>query len=208
MPAANAAELKSIAREAETAVSEIEDDGLKRIAFARFIDRALKSSGAAAHEPPDDPLLSEIEDMQVRELGDAAPDFWHSAGREELREAVCSYLQIEPAQFDRLVDMNGAAPSLRIGESDCRGEPADAIRKLALLLVGVRAAVGLPTNVRDVRAAAEPLVDCSGLPLDLIFESDPGLAVLGEPDSQPRRLRLRAGGKARVRRAAAEIVAR
>ena len=146
MPVATT-DLKAIAATATEAVADMEDGTLKEIAFARLLDHLLADSSLSASS------FNDYGDYTFRDPDKAIADLWPRRTEQQRADAVAHYFTIEPEQAVAVFDLSGDDPVVRRAET--LSSP-----QLALMALGVRAALGLDSNIADLRKVGA----CSGSP--------------------------------------------
>lgn len=186
MPVATA-DLKAIAATATEAVADMEDGTLKEIAFARLLDHLLADSSP--------PVLSfnDYGDYTFRDPDKAIADLWPRRTEQQRADAVAHYFTIEPEQAVAVFDLSGGDPAVRCAET--LSSP-----QLALVVLGVRTALGLDSNTADLCQVGL----CSGSSTaENAFSSlaDVGeIALLVQNDDEDCVVRLRHRGRERAER--------
>ena len=186
-------ELVQVAREAVADFKE-DDADLRRIAFERILDHMLVSA-------PDDASAS----------NGAAEDDWPPRTKSRRAGLVGLYFEIDPERAAELFDLSGQIPKLRLTSNQVPKDTVRAIRAIALLVAGTRAAVGLETTVEDIvemATAHRPMIpmDDRGLTsVPKVLEQMDEVAVLGEPGRANRIVRLKARGVEAAKECAAAL---
>lgn len=184
-------ELVAQARDAASVLGE-EDKELRRIAFERVLDHLLGNGNGPTQAEPARKLVDEPIDAVL--------------GTEQQRvDAAARYFDIDPERVRELFDLNGDEPLLVLPPDKLPREKAVAVCEIALLIGGVRTAVGLATGTSHIRQAAsdyEKLDDNFMTTLDAMDK----VAVLGKPGSRNRLVRMRAIGAEAARPLAQRLV--
>lgn len=146
-----AADLKTAIALANEAVADVEDATLKEIAYGTVLEHLLEHPPIDVME--DDPVDSSNNVPQgslFDEYADEEWDGWPFRSEQDRADAVAAYFSIEPEQTADLFDLKSEEPAVRLPwaevPSDCRA----AARKVALLVVGLRAALGLDATANHV----------------------------------------------------------
>lgn len=189
-------QMKELVQVAREAVADFEegDAELRKIAFERILDHML--AGA-----PDDTSAS----------NGAAEDDWPPRTKSRRAGLVGLYLGIDPERAAELFDLSGQIPKLRLTSNQVPNDTIRAIRTIALLVAGARAAVGLETTVEDIVELAtvhRPMIstDDRGLiSVPKFLEQMDEVAVLGEPGRANRIVRLKASGVEAAKECAAAL---
>ena len=184
-------ELVAQARDAASVLGE-EDRELRSIAFERVLDHLLGNGGGtragAATKPADDPIDGVLATEQQRV------------------DAAARYFDIDPDGVRELFDLSGEEPLLVLPSGKLPRGKAEAVREIALLIGGVRTAVGLPTGTSHIRQAASDYKKLDDNFMTTLGELDK-IAVLGKPGSRNRLVRMRVIGAEAARPLAQRLVA-
>lgn len=192
-------ELVAQARDAVSVLGE-EDRELRRIAFERVLDHLLGNGNGgngvapqpgpteAASEPDDDPIDGVLATEQQRV------------------DAAARYFDIAPAEVRELFDLSNGEPRLVLHSNKLPRGKAEAVREIALLIGGVRTAVGLATGTSHIRQAVSDYQKLDDDFMTTLGAMDK-VAVLGKPDSRNRLVRMRAIGAEAARPLAQRLVA-
>lgn len=187
MPVATA-DLKAIAATATEAVADMEEGALKEIAFARLLDHLLADSAQPAWS------FDDYGDYTFRDPDKAIADLWPRRTEQQRADAVAHYFSIEPEQAVAVFDLCGDDPVVRSAET--LSSP-----QLALMVLGVRAALGLDSDVADLRKAAACL-DASSVDGTLSSLAAAGeIVLLARDDRRDCPIRLQLCGRERAVRA-------
>ena len=191
-------ELVAQARDAVSVLGE-EDRELRSIAFERVLDHLLgngNGNGVApqtpatetATEPDDEPIDGALATEQQRV------------------DAAARYFDIAPAEVRELFDLGGEEPKLVLHSNRLHKSRAEAVREIALLVCGVRTAVGLDTGSQHIRRASDDFNKLDKNFMTVLGEMDT-IAVLGKPGSKNRLVRMRVIGAEAARPLAQRLVA-
>lgn len=187
-------ELVAQARDAASVLGAEEDKELRRIAFERVLDHLLGNGGGNGSAPQ---ALS-------RKLVDEPIDA--VLGTEQQRvDATARYFDIDPEGVRQLFDLSGDEPLLVLPAGKLPGGKAEAVREIALLIGGVRTAVGLATGTSHIRQAASDYKKLDDNFMTTLGEMSK-IAVLGKPGSRNRLVRMRAIGAEAARPLAQRLV--
>ena len=193
--------LGELVRQAREAASVLEDEDrdLRPIAFERVLDHLLGNGNAqpqvtaAAASPKATPAAEPIDSSLATE--------------QQRVDAAARYFHIAPEEVRELFDLSGEEPVLAMHSSNLPKGKADAVRDIALLIGGVRTAVGLETRTQHIRRAAETYNKLdSGNFMKTLGAMDK-IAVLGKPNSPNRLVRMKAIGAEAARPLAQQLVA-
>ena len=191
-------ELVAQARDAASVLGE-EDRELRSIAFERVLDHLLGNGGGngsappapvaeAASEPDDEPIDGVLATEQQRV------------------DAAARYFDIAPAEVRELFDLSNGEPRLVLHSNKLHKSRAEAVREIALLVCGVRTAVGLDTGSQHIRRASDDFNKLDKNFMTVLGEMDM-IAVLGKPGSKNRLVRMRVIGAEAARPLAQRLVA-
>lgn len=171
-----------------------EDKELRRIAFERVLDHLLGNGAGNGSAPP----------ALARKLVDEPIDA--VLGTEQQRvDATARYFDIDPEGVRQLFDLSGDEPLLVLPAGKLPGGKAEAVREIALLIGGVRTAVGLATGTSHIRQAASDYKKLDDNFMTTLGEMSK-IAVLGKPGSRNRLIRMRAIGAEAARPLAQRLV--
>ncbi len=187
------------ARDAASVLGEEEDKELRRIAFERVLDHLLGNGGGngsapqvPAVEPPPKPAREPIDGVLATE--------------QQRVDAAARYFQIEPDEVRELFDLRGEEPDLVVNSGKLSKEMNEAVREIALLVGGVRTAVGLETGSQTIREVADAYGKLDRHYMETLSKAKE-IAVLGKPSSRNRLIRMRAIGAEAARPLARRLVA-
>ena len=188
-------ELVAQARDAVSVLGD-EDTELRRIAFERVLDHLLgngNGGNGVARAEPARKLVEEPIDAVL--------------GTEQQRvDAAARYFDIDPERVRELFDLSGDEPQLVLTPDKLPRERAAAVREIALLIGGVRTAVGLATGTSHIRQAVSDYQKLDDDFMTTLGAMDK-VAVLGKPGSRNRLVRMRAIGAEAARPLAQRLVA-
>ena len=184
-------ELVAQARDAVSVLGE-EDRELRRIAFERVLDHLLGNGNGVVRAEPARKLEEPIDAV---------------LGTEQQRvDAAARYFDIDPERVRELFDLSGDEPRLVLPPDKLPREKAAAVREIALLIGGVRTAVGLATGTSHIRQAVSDYQKLDDDFMTTLGAMDK-VAVLGKPGSRNRLVRMRAIGAEAARPLAQRLVA-
>lgn len=187
-------ELVAQAREAASVLGDGEEDReLRRIAFERVLDHLLGNGNGVVRAEPARKLVEEPIDAV---LGTA----------QQRVDAAARYFDIDPERVRELFDLSGDEPRLVLPPDKLPRESAAAVREIALLIGGVRTAVGLATGTSHIRQAVSDYQKLDDEFMTTLGAMDK-VAVLGKPGSRNRLVRMRAIGAEAARPLAQRLVA-
>ena len=191
-------ELVAQARDAASVLGE-EDRELRSIAFARVLDHLLGNGGGNGSAPQ--APATEAATKPSNDRIDAV------LGTEQQRvDAVARYFQIEPDEVRELFDLSGEEPELVVNSGKLPKEINEAVREIALLVGGVRTAVGLETGSQTIREVVDAYGKLNRHFMETLSKARE-IAVLGKPSSRNRLIRMRAIGAEAARPLAQRLVA-
>ena len=190
-------ELVAQAREAASVLSE-EDSDLRPIAFERVLNHLLGNGGAQTQGvPAPAPSATSVWEPVDSSL----------ASEQQRVDAAARYFDIEPGQVLEIFDLSGDEPVLSLNSKKLPGQKSKATHDIALLVGGVRTAVGLETSTSDIREAAEACDKLDSPNFMTTLEKMNEIALLGKPRSSNRLVRMRVIGAEAVRPLAQKLVA-
>ena len=121
-------------------------------------------------------------------------------------DAISSYLGIKAEQVPLLCAVEQVDPILRGNLERLLTEKHVAIRDIALLLLGVRTAIALDTDLDEIRRAGEQYCSLDESTSAEIMQSSPEWVVMGVRGSERKIVRLRAAGVDAVRELVQQLV--
>lgn len=194
---ATGANLQELLKSAEEAVEVIKDDERKRIAFERVLDHLLKTDGNQAVEArPSAPPVNE-----------ASPPVDGAFASEQQRiDTVAEYFGIDPEQVTDIFDVSDEDPGLIIHSSKLPVPQAPATRHIALLITGVRTALGRDTDTGHLRQVADNYSRLSSSNFMTTLAKMPELSLLGKRGSQKRLVRMKVRGAEKAGELAKQLV--
>ena len=170
-----------------------DDHRLREIAFEKLLEYELAHSGAengaatSARASSDDQVDTSYSSPQMR------------------ADAVARYFGIDPESTGELFDLSGEEPTLHLPSGRLGHSKAERVREIALLVCGVRTALGIDTGSRHIRTVVEQYGDLDTNFVAHLTEFDK-VAVRGKPGSQNRLVRMRATGAEESRALAQRLV--
>lgn len=195
---ATGANLQELLKSAEEAVEVIKDDERKRIAFERVLDHLLKkadNSQAVGARPPAPPVHN------------ASPPVDGAFASEQQRiDTVAEYFGIDPEQVADIFDVSGEDPVLTIHSSKLPEAQASATRHIALLITGVRTALGRDTDTGHLRQVADNYSRLSSSNFMTTLAKMSELSLLGKRGSQKRLVRMKVRGAEKAGELAKQLV--
>ena len=195
---ANLQDLQDLLKFAEEAVEVIKDDEWKRIAFERVLDYLLKkadNSQAVGAHPPAPPV------------NDTPPPVDSAfASKQQRIDAIAEYFGIDPEQVTDIFDVSDEDPGLIIHSSKLPVPQAPATRHIALLITGVRTALGRDTDTGHLRQVADDYSRLSSSNFMTTLAKMSELSLLGKRGSQKRLVRMKVRGAEEARELAKQLV--
>ena len=193
--AATARQMKELVQAAREAVADFEEDDadLRRIAFERILDHMLTGAPDAAAS------------------NGAAEDDWPPRTKVRRAGLIAMYFGIDAEKAVDLFDLSNRKPRLQLASNQVPGDAIQAIKEIALLIAGARAAVGLETTVEDITESISahhamiPMDNRGLLSVPNTLEQMDEIAVLGAPGRANRVVRLKARGVEAAKERAAEL---
>ena len=197
------ATMAGVVREAWLATAELDevvDSDVRQSAFVLVLEAMLRDgeveTPAEAVDLPDEFDAS----YDLVEQDDLYPT-------PELRtDAISSYLGIKAEQVPLLCAVEQADPTLRANVKRLLTEKHVSIREIALLLLGVRTAVALDTDLDEVRRAGEKYCSLDESTSAEIMQSSPEWVVMGVRGSERKIIRLRSAGVDAARELVQQLV--
>ena len=189
-------ELVAQARDAVSVLGD-EDTELRRIAFERVLDHLLGNGNGVVPQTPATETATEPDDEPI----DGA-----LATEQQRVDAAARYFDIAPAEVRELFDLSNGEPRLVLHSNKLPRGKAEAVREIALLVCGVRTAVGLDTGSQHIRRASDDFNKLDRNFMTVLGEMDM-IAVLGKPGSKNRLVRMRVIGAEAARPLAQRLVA-
>ena len=190
-------ELVAQARDATSVLGD-EDKELRRIAFARVLDHLL-GNGSGNGNAPQTPAVEAAPET------DDDPIDGVLATEQQRVDAAARYFDIAPAEVRELFDLSNGEPRLVLHSNKLPKGKAEAVREIALLVCGVRTAVGLDTGSQHIRRASDDFNKLDRNFMTVLGEMDT-IAVLGKPGSKNRLVRMRVIGAEAARPLAQQLV--
>ena len=176
------ANLQDLLKSAEDAISVIEDEEMKRIAFERVLDHMLKTddSGSAAGNGARDSLPSD------EEAADSS-----LASEQQRIDEVASYFGIDSERVSDIFDLSDADPGLRFSSSLLSQGKAPGTREIALLITGARTALGRDTHTNHIKATSYDYGKLDSNHFMETLNDMPQLSLLGKRHSPNRTVRMK-----------------
>ena len=181
--------LAEFVQRADEAAKATDDPERQQIAFERVLDYLL----AGATPPPspngaDLPRATEQSD-QESPLGSA----------QQRSDEVAAFFGIDSERVGDLFELTDEEPQLVLSPKDLDGKSAPDTRKVALLVTGVRSALGLDTSTEHIRESARRLhaLDTNNFKATLGKMAE--IALMGSPSAKSRPVRLKTAGVASAR---------
>ncbi len=197
-------QMAGVVKEAWLATSQLGDDvapETREVAFKLVLEAMLRNGGSTppGAEAPDD-------GSSDSHFDNTAEDDLYSTP--ELRmDAVSAYLEIEGEEVEILFAVEDAVPRLQVSPTKLARTKSKATREIALLVLGARTALGLDTQMNDVREYVDHYKKYDAANFAKTLQTSPELVVLGKPRSSQRTVRLRSKGVEAARELAKRLVA-
>lgn len=200
-----AEELKAIVNDAWVATEALadEDSVIRHTAFERLLDHLLVDN----HSFPtnEESQNGERESHTSSSLAtNNALDTSYATGAQRA-EAVGRYFDITADAAADLFELSNEVPELQIANRSLPESKAEAVRVIALLVCGVRTALGLETGSTDIRQIAEKYKKTDSNFARYLSDM-PEIALRGKPGSQNRAVRMRVLGAEAARNIVADLV--
>lgn len=198
------ASMAGMVREAWLATSELDAEverSTRESAFMLVLEAMLKDH--ISEVAPTESLTSGAEAGDGN--GQPADDLYSTP---ELRtDAISSYLEIGEEQVEILFDVGGSEPTIHVGPVELSQAKRTATLEIALLMLSARTALGLDTQMDDIRKVVEQYRKYDRGNFAKTLQSSPDVVVLGKPHSSQRTVRLRGVGVSAARELAHRLVA-
>ena len=196
--------MAGVVKEAWLATSEIDDDvaqETREMAFKLVLEAMLRNGDSTplSVENPDD-------GSSTSQLQNTTEDDLYSTPALRM-DAISSYLEIEDAEVDLLFATEGPEPTLHISPAKLARSKSQGTREVALLVLGARTALGLDTQMNDVRQCVEHYKKYDAGSFASTLLASPEFVVLGKPRSRQGTVRLRSRGVEATRELAKRLVA-
>ena len=190
--------LKEILKSAEEAVTIIEDEDRRRIAFERVLDHLLNTS---------DGNLAADGRSPVPSIGVEQPMVDSAFASEQQRtDEIAQYFGIEPEQVYDIFDLSDDDPRLRLSSTKLSKDKAGGTREIALLITGARTALGRDTDTAGIRAAADDYGRLDSSHFMSTVANMKQLSLLGKRHSSNRAVRMKFLGAEEAKRLAQKLV--
>ena len=191
-------ELVAQAREAASVLTD-DDKDLRPIAFERVLEHLLGLGNGGGQ-------LDGAPQLTQPGSADSAPTDAILGTEQQRVDAASRYFDIDPEQVRELFDLGGDDPQPQLSPRKLSKGKATAVREVALLVCGVRTAVGLETGTQHIRAAADTLDKLDPANFMKTLDSMPEIAVLGRRGSSNRAIRMKVTGAEAARPLAQRLV--
>ena len=195
--------MAGLVREAWLATSQLGDEvapETRETAFKLVLEALLRNGDSQ----PTSPETGQIASSNGRSEQAVGDDLYSTP---ELRmDAISSYLEITGEQVEILFNVSESTPQIQIGPGRLSNAKGTATREIALLLLGARTAMGLDTEMDDIRRVVEQYKRYDQGNFAKTLQSSPDLVVLGKPRSSQRTVRLRGVGVSAARELAQRLV--
>ncbi|MDE0170613.1 MAG: hypothetical protein OXS29_14080 [bacterium] len=197
----NVKELKSLVEAAKQATAGLEGTDLRRTAFERVLDHLLKNGADEVT------VANRMGTTQATstETGSQSAD-GSFADEQQRVDAIATYFRIAPDDVLHVFDASGERPALAVHTSSLDTRKAVATREIALLVAGVRTALGLKTTTAHIRDVADDYgrLDSPNFMSTLANMAD--ISVLGRVGSPNRVVRMKVSGAEKARELAHRLI--
>ena len=193
---------KDLVAQALEAAGAVDDQELKRIAFEHVLDHLLGNGQERAERPTQGAPPTVAAAQPAPEPVDSS-----LATEQQRIDAVARYFDIEPDQVLEIFDLTGEEPVLSLNSKKLPTQRSKATQDIALLVGGVRTAVGLETSTGHIREATETYDKYDSPNFMTTLGKMNEIALLGKPRSSNRLVRMRVIGAEAVRPLAQKLVA-
>ena len=185
---------RDLVEQALEAAGAVDDQELKRIAFEHVLDHLLgngqaNEEGPVQGSPPTVPTAPPAPEPVDSSL----------ATEQQRIDAVARYFDIQPEQVLEIFDLSSEEPVLSLNSKKLPTQRSRATQDIALLIGGVRTAVGLETSTSHIREATETYDKYDSPNFMTTLGKMNEIALLGKPRSSNRLVRMRVIGAEAVR---------
>lgn len=195
--------MAGVVREAWLATAELDevvDSDTRQSAFVLVLEAMLRDGELGT------PVASVVE-------ADTSDDSYEIVEQDDLyptpdlrTDAISFYLGIRAEQVPLLCTVEQAEPIIQVNPDRLLTDRPTPIRDIAVLLLGVRTAVALDTEIDDVRRAVEQHCLLDETRFSETMQSSPEWVVMGVRGSDRKIVRLRAAGVDAVRELVQQLV--
>ncbi len=196
--------MAGLVKEAWLAASQLGDEvaaETRDAAFKLVLEALLRNGGSA----PSFAETTEGTSSETQSVEEVNEDLYSTP---ELRmDAISAYLEIEGEEVELLFETELAEPRLHISGTKLARAKSQGTREVALLVLGARTALGLDTQMNDLRRYVEYYKKYDAANFATTLQTSPELVVLGKPRSSHRIVRLRSKGVEAARELAKRLVA-
>lgn len=193
--------LKNLVETAEQATEGLGSPDLRRAAFERVLDHLLRNGAEDAPPRNRDGASREAATATTSEEADGA-----FAEEQQRVDAIATYFKIEPDDVAHVFDASGATPAIALHTSSFDTRKAVATREIALLIAGVRTALGQKTTTADIREVADGYGRLDGGNFMTTLANMTELSVLGKIGSPNRVVRMKVAGAEKARELAQRLI--
>ena len=189
-------DLAKIVRRAAEGAAAAEDPEWQKVAFARLLDHLLSDA-------PSPISANGIDPHGLSGPADAESPLGSPRQRSD---EVAMFFGIDPERVGDVFELADEEPQLVLSQKHLGAKSAPATRKVALLVIGVRSALGLDTSTDHIRESAKRLHVIDPANFNGTLAKMPELALMGSPGAKSRPVRLKTAGVARARELVAELI--
>lgn len=194
-------ELKNLVEAAEQATAGLESTDLRRVAFERVLDHLLRNGSEDAH------AVHRHDTIRSAAPETGSPDADGAFADEQQRiDAIATYFMIGPDDVLHVFDVSGDTPALALHTSSLDSRKAVATREIALLVVGVRTALGLKITTADIRKVADDYGRLDSRNFMTTLATMTEISVLGKTRSPNRVVRMKVPGAEKARELAQRLI--
>ncbi len=192
--------LKHLVATARFATEDLEKSELHLEAFGRVLDYLLNKEGTQS-DSPEDPLPS-----RARSVSHESPIDEALSTLSQRIDAVADFFDVEPDQVEHLFDVSQDEPALVLHSSKLESAKTPATRQIALLVTGLRTALGLDTTTKHIRSTVDDFsrLDTSNFMGALVNME--GISVLGKKGSPNRAVRMKVIGHDEAQHVAQSLI--
>ena len=194
-------ELQSLVDAAQQATAGLEDTDLRQAAFERVLDHLLRNGAEEV------PTANRSDTIPVRSTDSSSRTADGAFADEQQRvDAIATYFKIAPEDVLHVFDASQETPALALHTSSLDNRKAVATREIALLVAGVRTALGQKTTTADIREVVDDFgrLDSPNFMSTLANMTD--ISVLGKVGSPNRVVRMKVPGAEKARELAQRLI--
>ena len=192
-------DLAGIVATAQKATEGLQDTELQRVAFERVLEHLLRNGDSKPAEAS--PLTPASAASQVTAKADSV-----LANEQQRADAIAKYFKISPDDVEHIFDVSGTEPSLTLHTGRLEGVRTAATRQIALLVTGVRTALGQETATEHIRSAVDNYGRLDSSNFMSTLGKMPEISVLGGRGSPNRTIRMKVSGVEKAQELAQQLI--